>query len=475
MKCHQGWLVFWKPSKKLLREVEKHTEKRGFRRIQKLINEKGADVNCYDGKTYWTPLGIACRNGNLELVQFLLENGARTNVAQHDNSKTRLPGTTALCVASELGHIEIVRTLLKKNADVRSTGSYMANGNTPLIRAIYGGNIEIALLLLENGAPIDCYSEVSPLYVASQKGILQIVQALLDKGANVDAGGDYEGSPVSIATQNGHTKVVEKLLEYGADLTKTDRMGRKPLRIAKKQGHTEIAEKLRKEDMRRESKNYCFLKGCRNQSIATQKLLEEVGKKDKPNFRSIKQLIAKEKADVNCTAANGWTPLNWACSEGHLDVAKLLLDNKAEVNKRGNGCDTPLFNACRNGHLKIVQLLLDRGASANQRNRRRLTPLSWACSEGETDLVKLLVAKGADVNWSARVNRGGTPLFRAIENGHIEIVKFLLKNGAKLTITIEGSHFNDMHEKLPDVTICALEEAIRNGQPEIAEVLRQSQ
>ena len=47
---------------------------------------------------------------------------------------------------------------------------------------------------------------------------------------------------------------------------------------------------------------------------------------------------------------DGWTPLFFACSYGHVDAAQLLLDNGAAVDRATSWGDTPLSVAASNGH-----------------------------------------------------------------------------------------------------------------------------
>ena len=83
----------------------------------------------------------ASKNGNLETVMQLLENGADVHT-WHD---------FALCTASFRGHLEIVKLLLEKGADIH------ADGDSALRRSVENGHLEIAKLLLEKGANIHVY------------------------------------------------------------------------------------------------------------------------------------------------------------------------------------------------------------------------------------------------------------------------------------------------------------------------------
>jgi len=82
-------------------------------------------------------------NGDLETLKKLVSRGA-------DVEAKNKYGETPLILASEFGHLEIVKCLIEKcNANVESKDNH---GNTPLILASGYGYLEIVKCLIENGA-----------------------------------------------------------------------------------------------------------------------------------------------------------------------------------------------------------------------------------------------------------------------------------------------------------------------------------
>jgi ankyrin repeat protein len=57
-----------------------------------------------------------------------------------------------LCVAAYNGHLEVVKLLLEKGADIEHKDN---DGRTPLCVAAYNGHLEVVRLLLEKGADIE--------------------------------------------------------------------------------------------------------------------------------------------------------------------------------------------------------------------------------------------------------------------------------------------------------------------------------
>ncbi len=109
---------------------------------------------------------------------------------------------TALLYAARDGHIEIARTLIAANANVNQVE---ANGVSPLLMAISNNHIDVARLLLDHGADVNAMDwwGRTPLWTAvdlrdlevnktddngvDRPAALQLIQALLDRGANVNA------------------------------------------------------------------------------------------------------------------------------------------------------------------------------------------------------------------------------------------------------------------------------------------------
>jgi ankyrin repeat protein len=113
-------------------------------------------------------LGDASKEGCIEVVRLLLENGADIHV-QKDYS---------LRLASFYGHVEVVRLLLESGADVHADDDYA------LRLASFYGHVEVVRLLLASGANVHAKDDCA-LRWASDKGHIEVVDLLVSYGAKL--------------------------------------------------------------------------------------------------------------------------------------------------------------------------------------------------------------------------------------------------------------------------------------------------
>ena len=116
-------------------------------------------------------------NGNLEMVRFLLEQGANANAK--DNQ-----GTTALIGAAYNGHAEIVKALLAYGAD---SNAKQYDGQTALMGAAFRGHAEIVKILLADGADVSAArKDGATALTAARTGDNKRIVQLLEKSLSED-------------------------------------------------------------------------------------------------------------------------------------------------------------------------------------------------------------------------------------------------------------------------------------------------
>ncbi|KAK7239807.1 hypothetical protein SO694_00029214 [Aureococcus anophagefferens] len=172
-------------------------------------------------------------------------------------------GYTLLRYASQYGDSQVVKLALDRGAAVDGRGSDALHVRTPLYAAAHFGHFESALLLLVAGADVERgvgfreigdsvdpdHSDSTPLMTASTEGRVDVVELLLEYGADVNKAGSEGMTPLGCACIRGRVGVVKVLLDGGADwrkkiFTTGKNLGVNPLFSACVNQHVDVARVL---------------------------------------------------------------------------------------------------------------------------------------------------------------------------------------------------------------------------------------
>lgn len=195
-----------------------------------LLIRAGANANAANDLGV-TPLWPASENGSAAMVRRLLEAGANPNLALTS-------GETPLMVAARSGHPEVVELLLGKGAEPNAHGT---RGQTALMWAAAQKHPDVVKVLIAHQANLqlksDVWSEVmaipphgylpynkaiphggeTALMFAARVGDLESAKLLVAAGANVNDADAWGVSAVTLAAHSGFTELVQFLLDKGAD------------------------------------------------------------------------------------------------------------------------------------------------------------------------------------------------------------------------------------------------------------------
>lgn len=105
-------------------------------------------------------------------------------------------------------------------------------------------------------------------------------------------------------------------------------------------------------------------------------------------FNQPELIDAKEDSNFN-------TPLQVACSRGHLPIAHFLVAKSASCNSQDMFGNTPLHYACDKSRKNIVEFLLENGSNPNIPDHRGSTPIHNACAVNDLSVVHTLLRHGA--------------------------------------------------------------------------------
>ena len=333
-----------------------------------------------------TLLMMAAQSDNMALSLRLLQVGASCKGLSEDQVSGLLHHA---CLE---GDESIVKGLIADGCNVNSVG---AGGCTPLMAAARYGHEKVALVFLRVGANLDVHVKdnvgKTALHWACDKGLAELVRALIDRGSRVNEQDRYTCTPVMLAVQSGSMAIVMHLLRAGARCHKftKDQMN-DLLHMACTEGHVLVVENL-------------ITDGC----------------------------------DVNCVGASGYPPLIIAARYGHEGAALVLLRAGANVHVKDNDGQTALHWACERGKGRLVQVLIDRGAGVNEQDRFARTPLMLT-GVSNTTVSMCLLRAGASC--------GGLSMKRlcdlyhyAYQRGDTSAVQTLLKDdGLRLKVEQEN-------------------------------------
>jgi ankyrin repeat protein len=207
------------------------------------------------------------------------------------------------------------------------------------------GTLILAAVLTSSWAHAQTDSQIAAITSATKFDDVRQVRSLIDRGMSPNQK-DPKGMPIlMLAIQEKSMKTVDYLINAkGIDLNQPNMTDETPLMFAALYG--QLAE--------------------------------------------VKILVDQKQVPVN---RPGWTPLHYACTNGHVEIAAFLLDKGAAVDARSPNETTPLMMAIRAGNIQLARLLLDRGADIRLRNQQGYSAIDAAELFNQEEIQKGLRAR----------------------------------------------------------------------------------
>ena len=209
----------------------------GHVEILEHLLQQGVSADAEGSPSGGAPLLIAASEGQLACMRVLLAFGA--GIDRPDQT-----GCTALYRAAQQGQLEALELLLAQGANVYGWFSYR---NDPLYAAAFHGQTACVKALLAAGSQIVTGREYgfSALSGAAYNGHAEILQYLLQQGVSANAEGEPSGAaPLSIASYKGQLACMQALLAAGADIDRPDADGCTALYCAAHEGQLEALKLL---------------------------------------------------------------------------------------------------------------------------------------------------------------------------------------------------------------------------------------
>ena len=345
-------------------------------------------------------------------------------------------GPGLLDVVASGDHVEAMRLLSAKGADVNATG---ADGSTALMYAAANNDVELVRALIQAGANARLENQfgTSALTEAAIIGSTPIIDALLQAGADPNFKTPNGETPLMAVARTGHVDAAKLLLDAGADIhAKETWGGQSALMWAAAQSQPDMVK-------------FLASRGAN---------LNDHGKVHQWERKVIQEPRPK---DMN---KGGFTPLHYAAREGCAACVANLLSAGADPDSEDPDRETPLLMALENMHFDTAAVLVQGGADLDKWDLFGRSPVYMAADVSTLpvkgngamavlpsidklsalDVARMMLEKGANPNIQLKrrppyrdvpqdrggdqmLAQGATPLLRAARAGDAGFVALLLE------------------------------------------------
>uniref|UniRef100_A0AAZ3R1M0 Transient receptor potential cation channel, subfamily A, member 1b n=1 Tax=Oncorhynchus tshawytscha TaxID=74940 RepID=A0AAZ3R1M0_ONCTS len=365
-----------------------------------------------------SPLHMAVRGGNMDVIKFCIQKGAKIDQQQVDRS-------TALHFACSQGATEAVKVMLSSYSRVDSIINLPDGAcQTPLHRSTIFDHTELAEYLISKVHTVHTHMHkptvclrvclcvcVCVCVCVSCVFLCVCVSTCLSVCVCV-----FSGANVNIKDKSGcnflHLAILQPkgLKNLTGDILQ----------------HSSMMDLLSTEDN----------EGCTPLHYACRLGIHE----------SVKNILVLQ-VSLDRKSKDKKSALHFAAQYGRINTCQRLLETITDSRLLNEGDErglTPLHLASGGGHAKVVELLLRKGALFHS-DYKGWTCLHHAAAEGYTQTMKIVL--GTNIKLLDKLDEdGSTALHVAAREGQVAAVRLLLQRGAE--ISLNKSHASFFHEAL---------------------------
>lgn len=351
-----------------------------------------------NNKKYWKDPALLCAfcfAGNIEMVQKCLNNGADVNAFAKS------------------------RNIPKKNPNI-VTGSDFTDGNRSRFSVGYPTQDDPDNVESYHFYPL-------PLLSAIANENLDLIQLLVDKGANVNFNidGKYNNNdntafyecPITLAIKMKNKDIIQFLLDHGVDLRKYEKWNFWDMMYNSYYNTSRYGYDPRTGQKEREIQKLLINNGvsCRKTFVISSSLLDA----------------------LSVLGCDIFTPLDYYTSLGNKEFVSLILEQDKDIPRF-----RALAIAAMKNNTELMELLYDSGVDLNKKYKIQLATglpaketyvlVDAISKDTSAHTVKWLIAHKADVN--LRDSKGRTALHQAVDLANTPVVQLLIQSGAKKDI-----------------------------------------
>lgn len=364
--------------------LHKAVKKSNLELVEFLINNGAGESINKKNETGHSVLHIACDNkpADNNIVRHLIQCGAYIDIEDR-NGYTPLQ---TLC-KNPNSNLESIQLLVNNGATINKKTKY--EGSTPLALACKYKDLPTIKFLIESSAEVNSYCLVN---ICQRKDInIEMIDYIIKQAINqgypdiVNSTDEYKKTPLICACQNLNSSldIIKHLIEKGADVNVKSANKNTPLICVLKNKNLDLeAIKAIVENSRPEIVN--------KEGFLYDTPLD-IAIKYTRDIEIIKYLIHKE-------AKPGIYSVCYACQspDSSLGIVKLLVENGAPINKKDADGNSPLHYAYTK---EIIQYLAEKEADINIKNYNSETPLHCACKRKDVtlEIVKCYIENGAKI------------------------------------------------------------------------------
>lgn len=401
--------------------------------IVQFLVEAGSEVNLSQkrksglfSRYYVSPIDRSIKNGNLEMVKYLISKGVSIENAieecfefqQNEILKALIPEyenkDELLSKAFIRSNTEIIRYLINAGADINYKDDH---GNTLLHITSKEGNILNTKMLIEEfNASINAKNESgeTPLMLSASSSDILVTEYLLTKEVEIDATNNHGETALFYSLENKSLNNFNLLLNKGADPDIRSNNNTTLLIAAAKKNQVKAINYLLDHGVNIDAEN-----------DLKEKAFDYIITDFNRNFELVNRFL-DAGADIN-QRGNRYNKslMFFAIEQENIERIKELHERGASVDPRdskGNRADVD--------NSEIIMYLIENGADINALDDRHDSFLCVAVNENDLELAHYLVSKNIDVDQNCYFSE--PPLVKAIESNNVTLVKFLVDNDADI-------------------------------------------